>query len=341
LDCFETEHKFVAELPFSFNRVRHIVDEKTFETLCVSLKRREFDLRVEEAMESGAEIITYFSDKYPRGLRDIPNPPSVLYCIGNTDLLERQSIAVVGSRKNSLYGEKVARQFVKDLVRHGVTIVSGMALGIDGIAHRAALDGGGKTVAVLGGGFDKIYPPQHESLFREICGKGLVVTEFAPATPAQPYHFPLRNRIVSGLSDGVLMVEAGQKSGTFTTINHALEQGKDIFIPPAEIYSPFALGSNEMLKTMQGALVTSAKDIVEGMHGVWQATQKEAVRQLDINEKLIADCLSDGAKDFDVIMDGTKISVSELQSCLSKMEIEGIVEKQSGNRYKLILEDFT
>ena len=336
LNCFENGHEFVAEFGKSFGKVAHLVDEALFNALCKSLKGNGLDEAVEQAMGYGAEIITVLGENYPERLKNIPNPPTVLYCIGDTKLLDTKAVAVVGSRKSSLYGEKVAKKFVKELVEHGVTIVSGMALGIDGEAHRAALENGGKTVAVLGGGFAKIYPPQHEQLFKKICKEGLVVTEFAPKTSSHPYHFPLRNRIVSGLSDGVFMVEAGSKSGTFTTVGHALEQGRDVFIAPGELYNFYCEGSNEMLKTIPDALVLSAKDIAERLKLVWKIDGREEIAaiQLSAEETLVADFLSAGARNFDEIALNTKLSPGALQSCLSKMEIRGILEKH-GSNYKL------
>jgi len=280
LDCFEDETQFAMEFGKSFGKVKHLIDEPMFNALTASLKDNGLDKAVEQAMSYGAEVITVFGEKYPECLRNINNPPTVLYCIGDASLLGTKALAVVGSRKSSLYGEKITKKFVKELTEHGITIVSGMALGIDAEAHKASLDNGGKTIAVLGGGFAKIYPPQHERLFKQICEKGLVITEFAPLTPAHPYHFPLRNRIVSGLADGVLMVEAGTKSGTFTTVGHALDQGKDVFITPGELFNPYCEGSNEMLKTIPDALVLSAKEIVGRLNVVWKLEGKSAARLL-------------------------------------------------------------
>ena len=339
LSCFADEAAFDNEFCKSFEKVKHLLSEEQFMTMAGSLKNCGVDKALEQATCYGATVITIFSENYPRSLVNIPCPPTVLYCIGDTSLLNSKCVAVVGSRKSSLYGEKITKRFVKTLVANRVTIVSGLALGIDAAAHNAALENDGKTIAVLGGGFSKIYPPQHEQLFKTICEKGLVITEFAPLTPSQPFHFPLRNRIVSGLSDGVFMSEAGKKSGTFTTIGHALDQGRDVFIAPGELYSPHCEGSNEMLKTIPDALVICPEDIMERLNYTWIAQEKTgqaAPAQLSAEEKLIADFLSAGVRNFDDIVSRTKISPGILQSCLSKLEIEGIVEKQAGNFFKLL-----
>jgi DNA processing protein len=175
---------------------------------------------------------------YPTALRSVPQPPPSLHVRGRLDLLERPGIAVVGTRAHSTYGRDATVSFVVGLVRAGYTIVSGLARGIDSIAHRTALDVGGDTVAVLGTGLDVPYPPEHSDLFALIAERGCLVSEFPAGTPPRKYHFPQRNRIIAGLARGVLVVEAPEKSGALITANFALDEGKEVFAVPGPIHNP-------------------------------------------------------------------------------------------------------
>lgn len=206
------------------------------------------------------------SKHYPDKLRTISCPPKELYCLGNLPLLnDTTSIAVIGSRKYSHYGARATKDFASHLAQEGVCIVSGLAKGIDGFAHRACLSVGGKTIAVLGSGLDIIYPKENESLFYDIVKhQGLVVSEYPLGTPPQKQHFPARNRIISGLSDGVLVVEASRNSGTNITVDFALEQGKDVFVIPGNIYSKTSDGTNFLIQ--EGAIpVMSYADILHNI----------------------------------------------------------------------------
>ena len=251
---------------------------------------------VEKAVAGGVRVTTLFSDDYPAALRDIPEPPTVLYYKGDLKLLDKPSVSVVGSRKCSDYGRRVARYFTERLAER-LVIISGMAYGIDETAHKTALDCGGETVAVMGSGF---------------------------------------NRIISGLSDGVRIVEAGRKSGTQTTLNHALDQGKRVYIVPNDIFSQCSVGSNEMLKNLQGALVTSPEDILADM-GLDRA-ERQSAHQLTFGEQSVADKLAYGKKHFNQLLEETKLAVSELQYILSDMEIKGLLIRLAGNEYQLTME---
>lgn len=202
------------------------------------------------------------SKHYPERLRNIDSPPKELYCLGNIALLEHKSIAIIGSRKYSQYGKRAAKDFASALAKQEICIVSGLAKGIDGFAHRACIEAGGETIAVLGGGLDKMYPKENETLFHEIIAKGgLVVSEYPLGTPPKKQHFPARNRIISGLSDGVLVIEARKNSGTNITVDFALEQGKDVFALPGNIYANTSNGTNFLMK--EGAIpVTCVEDVL-------------------------------------------------------------------------------
>lgn len=200
---------------------------------------------------------------YPERLRYISSPPKELYCLGNLELLNyKHNIAIIGSRNCSAYGERVAKDFAFNLAKEDVCIISGLAKGIDSFSHIGALNASGRTVAVLGSGLDKVYPIENQELFRNIIeNNGLVITEYPLGTEPERQHFPARNRIISGLSDSLLVVEARKNSGTNITVDFALEQGKDVFVIPGNIYSKTSDGTNYLIT--EGAIpVLSYKDIL-------------------------------------------------------------------------------
>ena len=205
------------------------------------------------------------NEEYPEQLREIFDPPLKLYVLGNKTLLKQKGVAIVGSRKPTEYGKKVALQFSKQLSEKGINIISGLALGIDTYAHLGSLQSGGsgKTIAVLGSGLDEVYPKQNIELAKQIISLGgCIVTEYPLKTKPEKLHFPQRNRIISGLSKGVLVVEASEKSGSLITVDFALEQGRDVFVIPGNIFSNTSVGTNNLIK--QGAkLVTNYEEILE------------------------------------------------------------------------------
>lgn len=248
-------------------RYAEIAEYKIFTPKQISkLKDKNLD-KAKQALElcqrTNVKIITPDSPEYPRILLRTPLCPLVLYVKGELpDLSKYISIANVGTRKMTEIGKRCAYEFAYDLAKSGIVVTSGMALGIDSVAHRAALDAGGRTIAVLGSGIDVIYPSQNTDLYHEICEYGAIVSEFEPGTPPLPYNFPVRNRIVSGLSVGTLVIEAGERSGSLNTARHAQEQGRDLFSVPGPNGEYNNRGTNSLLKT--GAHpVTEASDIID------------------------------------------------------------------------------
>ena len=205
------------------------------------------------------------SKYYPEKLKNINGKPRELYCLGNLELLNYKSIAVIGSRNYSNYGKRAAMEFSYNLAKQNICIVSGMARGIDSFAHEATLKAKGKTIAVLGSGLDVIYPKENKRLYENIIkNDGLIISEYLLGTPPRKQNFPARNRIISGLSDGVLVIEARKNSGTNITVDFALEQGKDVFVIPGDIYSKTSDGTNFLIK--EGAIpVTNYKDILDNI----------------------------------------------------------------------------
>lgn len=279
-------------------------------------------------------------NRYPGLLKEISSPPSILYVKGK--IPAGPAIAVVGSRLATGYGLDMAARLSRELAARGIVIVSGLALGIDTAAHKAALEVGGKTVAVLGSGLDEksIYPAQNINLAREIVEKdGAVISEFPSKTSPLPHHFPQRNRIVSGLSLGVLVVEARQKSGALITANFALHQNREVFALPGSASSQSSAGTNKLIQ--QGAkLVLSADDILEELNIETKREEtKNAEEKINFNdlsgkEKIIAEIISRETLNVDKIIETTKLSASEVLAALSILEIKGIA-KQADGKYEL------
>jgi len=299
--------------------------------------RADRSLRWAEA--AGRRIITIFDPDFPPALAAIPSPPLVLFVSGAADVLARAQVAVVGSRKGTHYGLTAAFEIAAELTRLGMAVTSGMAGGIDAAAHRGALHGGGPTVAVFGCGIDRIYPYRHRALADEIAAGGALISEFPLETPPRPYHFPRRNRLISGLSRGTLVVEAATRSGSISTAMHALEQGRDVFAVPGSIRSPYAAGCHMLIK--QGAtLVESAEDILalySDFQRIDSAARPDDVpkpRHLisELERKLLDACGYDGAT-FDVVLQRVGLTATEVSSILSALEVRGLVRSLAGNAY--------
>ncbi len=280
---------------------------------------------------------------YPSLLEEIADPPLVLYARGSLEALTAPCTAVVGTRKPTIYGLQMARSIASDLSERGITVVSGMARGIDGAAHRGCLDGNGKTIAVLGCGIDTAYPREHRKLSQLIQENGLLLSEFVPGTVPTPHNFPLRNRIISGISLAVLIVEASERSGSLITARLALEQNREVFAIPGNLTVPQSFGSNYLIK--QGAkLIQSWRDVVEELPGEFRQAvfQKEdaqlhCTRHLDVlseeEERIIKMLQTDEAIHFDKIYHNSNIEISRLSSLLLTLEMRGFIRHMPGNLY--------
>ena len=292
----------------------------------------------------GLQVLTLLSSGYPSLLKTIYDPPPVLYCIGQALRSDLPAIAIVGSRRSSEYGRMAAKKTAFQLAQAGAAVVSGMARGIDSMAHWGALDAeNGYTIAVLGNGVDYIYPPENGKLYKSILEKGTIISEFPPGTRPVPGNFPARNRIISGLSYGTLVVEAGLKSGAIITVDYALEQGRDVYALPGNVNSPFSQGTNKLLK--EGAkMVTSAEDILEDLNmavslQVYPNSEgdknnsSQMSRQgpvLDLFESLVYNALQDGEKALEDLVFITQIEPGQLNGVLTMMEIKGIIKQLPG-----------
>lgn len=279
--------------------------------------------------------VTMANNSYPQCLKNIPDPPFVLYTIGDINLLNMQKIGIVGTRTPTNYGRDVANKFTKDLVQAGLVTVSGLSYGIDTCAAVSTLENGGKHIAVLAGGLDNIYPAQNVDLSRKIAQNGLLVSEYRPYIRPKQYSFINRNRIISGLSDGTLVVEAGKKSGATSTAMFCVEQGRELFSVPGNITSPMSAGTNDLIFEMPDCFTISSKQILQRLNVSEKKEQKQSL-QLDMLSQQIVDVLKNGELHIDDISQRVSQNTSSVASTLTMLEIMGVVKKNSGNYYQLV-----
>ncbi len=306
----------------------------------IAAARTTIDAEAELALcrEQGIEVLTEASLAYPQALRTIPDPPGVLFMHGTLRPQDNLAIAIVGTRHASHYGRVQAERLAASLARAGLTIVSGLARGIDAAAHRGALAAGGRTVAVLGSGLLNLYPPEHESLAQQIAAAGAVLSESPPRAAPLSGSFPQRNRILSGMSLGVLVIEAAERSGALITARHASEQGREVFAVPGPIDSRTSRGCHRLLR--DGAkLVESADDVLEELGPLVAPTESvdgreirhPAELQLNKLEQQVLDALGPSATDVEQVLLATGLPVHRVLSALSVLEIRRLVRRVSGN----------
>jgi len=268
-------------------------------------------------------------------LKDIYDPPALLYARGEVKKEDELAVAIVGSRKTSAYGREITERIGMDLARHGVTVVSGMARGIDSVAHNGALQGGGRTIAVLGCGVDVIYPSENRNLFHQIIKRGAVLSEFPMGSPPEAGHFPRRNRIISGLCMGVVIVQASAESGSLITAGYALEQGREVFAVPGNVGAEGSRGTNQLIK--EGAkLVESSEDILEEILPQWRR-EGETVRKAEMAapslteaEKIVCGLLSETPLHIDTIIRESQLDPGSVSSLLLNLELKGLISQWPG-----------
>jgi DNA processing protein len=282
-----------------------------------------------------AELITFWDDGYPPLLRKIADPPILLFVRGNVDAMSSKSIAVVGTRTPSTYGKMMAERFAEELASYDLTIVSGLARGVDTIAHRAVVQCGGRTIAVLGSGVDAIYPEENKKLAEQIMQSGALVSEFPMGAKPDAPHFPRRNRIIAGLSLGALIVEAGNKSGALITADFALEQGREVFALPGNVNNPKSVGCNKLIQ--QGAkLVITIEDVLEEFGGGRQSLLKikgEPTIPLNEKEKSVYSVLTTEPQHIDKIAQQCQLPISETLSTLLSLELKNVILQTVGKNF--------
>jgi DNA processing protein len=332
----------VFECPASDLRRGGVVPES-----CVAqiLDKRLFDAAEEQlalAQKDGVTVLTSASDEYPPYLREIFAPPPVLFVKGNTSVFSRHAVGVVGTRHPTAYGRSVTAAITKELVEQGLVIVSGLALGIDTVAHQTCIDAKGRTIAVLGCGIDRPYPRSNIPLAEKIVETGTVVSEFPMGTEPEPFNFPRRNRIISGLAAGVVCVEGGERSGGLITAHYAVQQGRDVFAVPGPITSAMSMGPFNLIK--EGAIpARSGREIAEALSLIENPLLKVntaalppmsvPLSLLSQGEKRVYDQLSAVPQRIDEISEAMGWTVTQLFDVLLNLELKGLARQQSGQCY--------
>lgn len=289
--------------------------------------------------QPGHHVLTCLEPEYPRLLSEIAYPPLLLFVLGDKRLLSRAQLAVVGTRNPTPAGVDTAQAFAGALAQAGLVVTSGLALGIDGAAHRGALDAGGQTIAVMGTGVDCVYPARHRSLAQRITQHGAIVSEFPLATPPKAENFPRRNRIISGLSVGTLVVEAALRSGSLITARYAIEQGREVFTIPGSIHSPLARGCHALIR--EGAkLVETARDIIEELGALASLTDQEAsadehpsVPTADPRLLTLLEHIGHDPVSVDTLVERSGLTPHSISSMLVEMELLGVVAACAGGRF--------
>ena len=312
--------------------IRKIASDKTGELIITSRDEDQLNEWIIELEEKQIDFYSYWHPRYPKMLKEIYNPPLGIYVRGELPDDDIDTVAIIGARKCSRYGATVAHDIAKDLGKANIVVVSGMARGIDSEGHRGILDGGGKTIAVLGCGVDICYPSENRQLMERIIENGCIVSEYPPGMPAVPGNFPARNRIIAGLSKMVVVVEAGKKSGTLITADMALDYGRDVYVVPGNVTSALSYGTNALIK--QGCpIITEGSDILMALGITYKEEEKEKFKRktaenISVEEKEV----------FDLIEDGTPIpaealcrrlhkDIQEVQYILSLLELSGYIVK--------------
>ncbi|HFD81242.1 MAG TPA: DNA-protecting protein DprA, partial [Gammaproteobacteria bacterium] len=297
--------------------------------------------------QPGNRILTLADADYPPLLKATPDPPALLFLHGDADYLLQPQLAIVGSRNPSRDGAALAHEFAAHLARHGLTITSGLALGVDAAAHQGALDGGGATVAVAGTGLDRVYPARHRELAHRIAASGVLVSEYPPGTAPVAGNFPRRNRIISGLSMGTLVVEAALRSGSLITARAALEQGREVFAIPGSIHNPLARGCHALIR--EGAkLVETGEDVLEELAPLLRLSRTDdpgeaslepagepadKPRRLSREYRQLLDCMGYGPISVDQLVERSGLTPDQVCSMLLLLELEDYVVSGSGGRY--------
>jgi DNA processing protein len=309
--------------------------EKAAEAIRRGPSNQDVERELTLLKEAGGKLLTLNDNTYPGKLKEIYDPPPVLYVKGELKEEDDLSISIVGSRKTSPYGRSITEKISQDLARHGVTIVSGMARGVDSVAHWGAISAGGRTIAVLGCGIDVIYPPENRNLFGRIVEQGAVLSEFRMGSLPEAGHFPKRNRIISGLSRGVVVVQASMKSGSLITARYALDQGRDVFAVPGNVGNESSQGSNWLIK--QGAkLVESSEDVLEDFLPLRNGGKDDipgtvAPRQtLPGEEMSLLELLGEDPLHIDEIIRKSSFEAGRVSSVLLNLEIKGLISQWPG-----------
>ncbi|MBI4761614.1 MAG: DNA-processing protein DprA [Chloroflexota bacterium] len=294
----------------------------------------------ERIEQQGIKILTWQDEAYPQRLKEIDQPPPVLYLRGEYLPDDLFAVAIVGTRRVTPYGRQITEELSAFLAAHGITVVSGLARGVDAIAHQAALKAGGRTLAVLGSGVDKIYPPEHRALAEQIMAHGALLSDYAPGTPPDASNFPPRNRIISGLSLAVVVVEAGETSGALITAEFAAEQGREVFAVPGSILAPQSKGTNKLIQN--GALpLLSVNDLMQALD-LTRVGEHKAARKImpgDPTEAQLLSVIGSEPLHVDEIRNQSGLPIEKVSAALALMELKGMVRQVGGMQYVAVREE--
>lgn len=285
------------------------------------------------------EVITWQDPTYPPHLKEIDQPPPVLYIRGSITNEDQWAVAIVGTRQVTAYGRQVTEELAATLAQNGVTVVSGLARGVDAVAHSAALKAGGRTIAILGSGVDKIYPPEHRQMAEKVMAQGALISDYSPGTPPESTNFPPRNRIISGLSMAVVVVEAGETSGALITAEFAVEQGREVFAVPGNILAPQSKGCNRLIANGARPLL-NAEDVLEALD-LTRNIERREVRKVvpaDAMEAVLLELLSHEPLHVDEIRAQSGLPIEKVSAALTMMELKGMVRQVGGMNYIAVRE---
>jgi DNA processing protein len=300
----------------------------------------DLDGFMEQIATQGIQVLTWEDEAYPSRLKEIDQPPPILYLRGELTTEDSWAVAVVGTRRVTAYGRQVTEELASYLAQNGVTVVSGLARGVDSIAHQAALKAGGRTLAVMGNGVDRIYPPEHRALAEQILASGALLSDYAPGTPPESANFPPRNRLISGLSLAVVVVEAGETSGALITAQFAVDQGREVFAVPGNILAPQSKGTNRLIQ--QGAHpLLSARDVLEALN-LTRVSEQRLVRKVlpaDSVEAQVLNVLAHEPLHVDEIRNQTGLPIERVSATLVMMELKGMVRQVGGMNYVAVREE--
>lgn len=343
LRIVKIKYKNILKLMNSFENYQDIfklTDEQLklyfkFNEETISLLHKSKKINLEEELKSlkslGIKIVSLKDKDYPINLKNISHPPVFLYYKGDLSLTGKNTIGIVGTRKPTIYGKRVCEKITCELVESDVVTVSGLAFGIDTICHKTTLENNGKTIAVVGSGLDIPYPKENKNYWEEIGKRGLIISEFPMGTEPIAYNFPLRNRIIVGLSRGIVVVESKEKGGSLITASLALEEGRDVFSVPGDIYSPASIGTNNLIKNSEAKLITCGEDILKEFN--WEIKEENKVN-LNLSEdefKIYNSLIKE--KNLDELVVSTGIKPKILLAILMDMEINGYISSINGGKY--------
>jgi DNA processing protein len=315
------------------------LDKRSLANLLRARDALDLDAEMARLEQAGVDLLTWEDANYPKNLREVYNPPPLLHVRGAIQKQDEWAVAIVGTRRASVYGKEAARMLADGLARAGVTVVSGLARGIDTVAHRACLDAGGRTIAVLGCGVDVMYPRQNTRLAAEIVDRGALVSEYALGTRPDASNFPPRNRIISGLALGTIVVEAGLSSGALITAGFAAEQGREVFAVPGNVFAKGSRGANQLIQ--QGAkMVCSIADVLEELNltMVSEQAQARAVIPENETEAVLLEHLSAEPVHIDDLGRVVRLPIAQVSSTLALLELKGVVRQVGGMKYVLARE---